>query len=213
MILTIGHTKGGVGKSTLAINIAAARMMAGREVWLVDGDRQRTSQKAMSIRSTLEGVPGIPCDWYVDGETMMSQVRLQAHKFDDVIIECGGGDTTALRTAMALADAMLVPFPPRSVDVWAFDEFVKLVSEVRATGKQLPVYAVLNMADPGVLASDNTEAIAALENYPQLEYLPKPIVRRKAYANAAGSGVSVFEFQPQDPKAIAELNALISAVF
>lgn len=40
MIITVGNTKGGVGKITLAVNLAIARALAGRDVWLIDGDRQ-----------------------------------------------------------------------------------------------------------------------------------------------------------------------------
>ena len=43
MIITIGNTKGGVGKTTLAVNLAIARAMSGRDVWLIDGDRQGTA--------------------------------------------------------------------------------------------------------------------------------------------------------------------------
>ena len=40
MIVTVGNTKGGVGKTTIAVNLAIARALAGRDVWLIDGDRQ-----------------------------------------------------------------------------------------------------------------------------------------------------------------------------
>ena len=40
MIITVGNTKGGVGKTTIAVNLAIARALAGRDVWLIDGDRQ-----------------------------------------------------------------------------------------------------------------------------------------------------------------------------
>jgi chromosome partitioning protein len=214
MIITIGHTKGGVGKSTLGVNIGVARKLAGRDVWVVDADRQRTAQKALTLRNCDESLPPIPCDWYADAATLMSQVRMQASRYDDVIIECGGGDTAALRTAMALCDVMIVPFPPRSVDVWAFDELVPLINDVRAVGKDLKVYAVLNQADPGVNAADNIAAIKQVqEDYPEVELLTQRLVRRKAFSNAAGSGLSVYEVEPHDAKAVAELNALISAVF
>ena len=59
MILTVGNTKGGVGKTTLAVNIAIARALAGRDVWLVDADRQGTAQMAISIRADAGILPGI----------------------------------------------------------------------------------------------------------------------------------------------------------
>ena len=55
MIVTVGNTKGGVGKTTLAVNLAIARALAGREVWLIDGDRQGTAQTAISIRAAAGG--------------------------------------------------------------------------------------------------------------------------------------------------------------
>ena len=51
MIVTVGNTKGGVGKTTLALNLAIVRARAGRDVWLIDGDRQGTAQIAVSIRA------------------------------------------------------------------------------------------------------------------------------------------------------------------
>jgi chromosome partitioning protein len=75
----------------------------------------------------------------------------------------------------------------------------------------LQALAVLNMAD--ISGSDNEDAAAALVDYPGLQYLNTPIRRRKSIANAAGSGMSVLELMPRDEKAIAELNALMAAIF
>jgi chromosome partitioning protein len=50
-------------------------------------------------------------------------------------------------------------------------------------------------------------------DYPALQYLDTPIRRRKSIANAAGNGMSVLEFTPRDDKAVAELNALLHALF
>jgi chromosome partitioning protein len=44
MILTIGNVKGGVGKTTLAVNFAIARAASGRDVLLIDGDEQGTAR-------------------------------------------------------------------------------------------------------------------------------------------------------------------------
>lgn len=213
MIITIGNTKGGVGKTTLAVNLAIARAMSGRDVWLIDGDRQGTAQTAISIRAEAGHQPGISCATYPDGPTLRAQVQQQAGKFGDIIIDAGGRDSTALRAALVLSDVLLIPFQPRSYDVWALNDIAALVDEARSVRDGLRAVAVLNCADSGEASTDNADAAAAVADVPQFEYLATPIRRRKAFANAAGAGLSVLELKPADKKAIDELNALVSALF
>lgn len=213
MILTIGNTKGGVGKTTLAVNIAIARAISGRDVWLVDADRQGTAQMAISIRAESEHQPGLACSQYAEGALLRSQVKQQGHKYDDIIIDAGGRDSTALRAALVLSDVLLVPFQPRSYDVWALSDIAALVDEARSIRDSLRAFAILNCADPSMTSSDNLEAAAAVADIPQFDYLPTPVRRRKSFANAAGQGLAVLELHPKDPKAIEELNNLVLALF
>lgn len=213
MIITVGNTKGGVGKTTLAVNLAIARALAGREVWLIDGDRQGTAQTAISIRADAGHTPGIACATYPDGPTLRTQVQQQVSKFDDIIIDAGGRDSTALRAALVLSDVLLVPFQPRSYDVWALNDIAALVDEARSVRDGLRAVAILNCADPGESSTDNAEAAAAVAEIPQFEYLDTPIRRRKAFANAAGQGLSVLELKPADKKASDELKELFNALF
>lgn len=210
-IITVGSTKGGVGKTTLALNIAIARAMAGRDVWLVDADRQATASTALAIRGQADRLPAIATAHYADGGLLRNQVLHQRNKFEDIIIDAGGRDSTALRAALVLSDMVVVPFQPRSIDVWAVADIAALIEEARAMRDGLQAYAVLNMADTA--GSDNEEAAAAVADYPALQYLDTPIRRRKSIANAAGNGMSVLEFTPRDDKAVAELNALLHALF
>lgn len=211
MILTVGNTKGGVGKTTLALNLAIHRARAGRDVWLVDGDRQATASNALAIRAESGQAPAIATSAYFDGPALRSQVTLQAPKFSDVVIDVGGRDSGALRAALTISDVLLIPFQPRSIDVWALGDISTLVEEVRAIGKEIRACAVLNLAD--IQGSDNADAVAALADFPGLELLNAPIRRRKAYANAAGHGQSVAEHAPLDAKAIAEIDALVALLF
>lgn len=211
MIVTVGNTKGGVGKTTLALNLAIARALADRDVWLIDGDRQGTAQTALTIRSEAGRAPAIACAQYADGSTLRAQVLQVGPKFDDIIIDAGGRDSTALRAALALSNVLVVPFAPRSLDVWALTDICSLIDEARAVRDGLRAVAVLNGADS--TGHDNEDAIEALADFPQLEYLATPIKRRKPIANAAGHGMSVLEQTPRDAKAIEEMNALVDAVF
>lgn len=210
-IITVGSTKGGVGKTTLALNIAIARALAGRDVWLIDADRQGTASTALAIRGEAGKLPAIATAHYADGGQLRTQLLHQRGKFQDIVIDAGGRDSTALRAALVLSDLVLVPFQPRSIDVWAVADIAALIEEARAMRDVLQALAVLNMADTA--GTDNEDAAAALADYPAISYLATPIRRRKSIANAAGNGMSVLEQTPRDDKAIAELNALLQAIY
>jgi chromosome partitioning protein len=212
MIVTVGNTKGGVGKTTLAVQLALTRALAGRDVLVVDGDRQGSAQMAVAIRADAGRQPGLTCVHYPDGTVLRAQVQRQAAKYDDVVIDAGGRDSTALRAALILSDRLIVPFLPRSVDVWALADIAALVDEAQAVRDGLQAWAVLNAADPGA-SGDNAEAAAALADFPRLVWLDAPIRRRKAFANALGLGLSVAELTPRDGKACEELAALAFMVF
>lgn len=211
MILTVGSTKGGVGKSTLAVQIAISLARAGRDVLAVDGDRQGSMQKFIGFRAEAGRQPPVVCVQYADGRMLRDQVRLQAPRYQDVVIDAGGHDSPTLRAALLIADAVLVPFLPRTVDVLALADMAALIDEARAVRDGLVAMAVLNIADPGT-SSDNDDALTALAGLPQLAGLRTVITRRKAFPNAAGFGLAVAELTPPDPKATAELAALVCEV-
>ena len=121
---------------------------------------------------------------------------------DGAIREFGG--SLGLRDMGALESALFRP------QIGYYDGLVEEASAVR---DGLRVQAVLNCADPGNRSRDNTEAAAAVGELERFEYLPTPLRRRKAFANAAGAGLSVLELKPADRKAITELQALINMVF
>lgn len=209
MIITVGNTKGGVGKSTLALNIAVARAHAGRNVWLIDGDRQKSTLTAISVRSSAEVSPGIACAQYSDAQTLVGQMKQQAGRFDDVIIDAGGRDSGALRAAMVLSDTLLIPCYPRSADLWAMDDIAALIDEARAICPGPACYAFLSKADSGE-SIDNADIAAALAEYTQWQFIDAPIIERKVYANAFGLGLAITEMRRKDKKAIAEFNKLLS---
>ncbi len=211
MIVTVGATKGGVGKTTIALNLALGRALVGRDVWLVDGDRQGTAQTAVSIRAEEGRVPALACSQYVDGPTLRTQVQHQRAKYQDIVIDAGGRDSTALRAALTLCDVVVIPFQPRSFDLWAMQDVLTLVNEARSVRDGLKVLALLNLAD--AKGADNADAIEVVKGLEGVELLPVSLGRRKAYASAAGSGLSVLEASPKDPKACNEVKSLIDLIF
>ena len=217
MIVTVGNTKGGVGKTTLSFQLALARQAAGRAVLLVDADRQGSAQAAATLRSEAGRTPALACVQLAEGRLLRAQLGPLAAKHDDTIIDGGGRDNEALRVALARSDMLLVPVQPRAVDVWALADIAGLVEQAQSAREDdgralLCVLAVLNLADPGA-NPDTIEAGKALADFPQLHLIEPVIRRRKAVANAMAHGLAVAELTPRDPKACEEIAALLSNVF
>ncbi|OGS98457.1 MAG: hypothetical protein A3F73_09340 [Gallionellales bacterium RIFCSPLOWO2_12_FULL_59_22] len=204
MIVAVLNTKGGVGKTTTALNLAVGRAIQGRDVLAVDADRQGSLIAALGNR---EGVQAVATAHYADGQILRQQVALAKTRYEDIIIDAGGRDNSALRAAMLLADVVLIPFQPRSFDVWALDDMAALLAEMRAV-QDVHALAFLAMAD--ARGRDNDEAAESVPD--GMQYLDAAVGRRKSIADAAGIGRSVLE-DGKDEKAVFEVRRLIKAVF
>lgn len=208
MILAVGNVKGGVGKTTIAVNLAIALSHSGRDVLLIDGDEQATAVAFTELRSEQKnGKPGYTVV-SLHGAAIRTQVRQLAPKYADIVIDVGGRDTGSLRAALTVADVVLVPVQPRSFDLWGVDQTAELIKEAREINEDLRAISVINAADP--IGKDNEAAAQALREINGIELAPGFIVRRKAFPNAAAAGLSVLEYD--DPKAIEEFSHLAKFV-
>src|SRR4051794_11606622 len=106
MIVTVGNTKGGTGKTTFAVQIALARRGAGRTVLLIDADRQGSAQKVMTMRAEGGHKP-LACVQLADGRLLRAQLAPLAEQHDDTVIDAGGHDSEAFRVAMLRSDLLV----------------------------------------------------------------------------------------------------------
>jgi chromosome partitioning protein len=210
MIVAVVQTKGGVGKTTLTVNLAVERVVrAKRDVLLVDADEQGTASDFSALRAERLGQTGYSAI-QLAGNAVRTQVQKLKSKFDDVFIDTGGRDTQALRAALTVADIALVPFQPRSFDVWTLDKVAALIGEAKGFNESLRAFALLNCADAS--GPDNVAAAVSLTEHPEIAYLDSPLGRRKAFPNANAIGLSVLEASPADKKACDELIRLADRI-
>ena len=211
MILTIGGTKGGGGKTTLAVNLAVMRANDGRDVLLIDADDQRTASNFTSLRSeNVEGGAGYTCVHLV-GDEVVNQIDSLASKYEDIIIDAGGRDTDSHRAGLGVANVALIPFQPSSFDVWELGKASKVVLEMSRANPDLRAYTLINQADSR--GSDNDAAAEYAEDVEGIKFIPTPIVSRKAFRRAVAQGRGVTELKPEDKKASEEMISLYDFAF
>ena len=206
MIYTIGGIKGGSGKTTVATNLTVWLSSHGRDVLLVDADDQETATDFTAWRSELtDGNTGYTAIQLSESAVRTEATKL-APKYDDIVIDTGGRDTTSQRAALSIADLFLLPFIPRSFDIWTLEKVTALIEDVRPINPDLKIVAFLNRSDPR--GGDNLGASALLSESSAFTFLDTALGNRKAFANAAAVGMGVTEVKPRDKKAIRELEAL-----
>ncbi len=211
MITVVGGIKGGGGKTTIATNLCVMRCDNGkRKVLLVDADDQRTASDWASHRETL----GIPTKWItvrLSGKAILTEIKKMIPHFDNIIIDVGGRDTESQRAAFGIAHQCLIPFKPKSFDMWTLGAVKALIADARLFNPQLKAYAVINQGD--CRGSDNEDAMYMIKEMEDIICLPGSISQRKAFSNAAAEGLSVTELNKPDPKAILEMEELYTNIF
>ena len=211
MIFTVGGIKGGTGKTTISTNLAVWLSQRGADVLLVDADEQESASDFTAWREeTRKGQLGYTLV-QLNGPTVRRQIEQLRPKYDHIVIDTGGRDTASQRAALFVSDVYLIPFAPRSYEIWTLSKVQAMLSEIQGSRPEpLQVYSFLNKAD--TRGTDNSEATEVLRENEELNFVDYPVINRKAFATAASKGLSVFEMVPTDEKAVTEVEALFVRV-
>ena len=111
MVILTAHTKGGVGKTILSVNLAGLFARDGADLLLVDADRQGTAAAWCELRKQSHPErPAIPCA-VLGGKLHQSIPELES-RYELILVDAGGYDSVELRSALLVADLHLLPLPP-----------------------------------------------------------------------------------------------------
>lgn len=210
MIYTVGGIKGGSGKTTIATNLAIVFNKQGKDVLLVDADDQETASDFTLFRNqTLSNQAGYTAI-KLSNKAVYDQVIKLKDKYDVIVIDTGGRDTVSQRAAISVSDRFLIPFFPRSFDLWTLQKISDLVEEIQTINPSLRAFSFLNRAD--YRGSDNNEVKKFLLENNIIEFIDAPIINRKIFSNAAAQGLGIIEVKQTDKKAIEEFMNLFDVI-
>ena len=212
MIVLVGGEKGGTGKTTLATNLAALKSIDGKDVLLIDTDKQGSASHWSSVREEVGEVPNVSCV-QVFGKSVTKQVQDLAERYEEIVVDAGGRDSIELRAAMVIADALVIPIQASQFDVWTLERMEELVGQVQAINPDLVVSAVINRASPHPMVKEADEAKALLEDFETIHFSGVVLHDRIAFRRAASNGLSVVEAESIDAKAATEIRSLDRLVY
>jgi len=187
MVVALAAEKGGCGKSTLAINLAACWHDLGLRVLLCDADPQGTAIQWAEV-SEAAGVRGPSV--IAAGDNLRTALGPLVAQHDVTVIDTPGRMGRRLAAAMMLADLVLVPAAPSTADVWALGGLLDTLEQAREIRPDLRAALVVNRADGRTrIGKASTDALAGVTD---LERCPVTIATRVAFpeALAAGQGVT-----------------------
>ncbi|TAL63641.1 MAG: chromosome partitioning protein [Burkholderiaceae bacterium] len=213
-IVVVGGEKGGTGKTTTAVNLAAMLANQGRDVLLVDTDRQESASSWVALRDNNPQVKRRVAAVQKFGSGLIRELDDLATRYEDIIVDAGGRDSVELRGAMLKASVMVAPIQASHFDLWTLSKLNELYEEATQVGNpDLKILIVISRASTNPGVQDYDAAGDLIEQYPHFMQAKNPIRDRVSFRRSAGYGLGVSEYDPKDEKAEFEMKSLFKEIY
>jgi chromosome partitioning protein len=205
MILSVTSLKGGVGKSTIAQNLAVCLAHNGYKVCIADADSNQSSLRWSSLRN--EELVRIPA-FGVPEKTLGANVKQLAADYEIVIIDGTPSLDRITSKIILLADLLLIPILPSGLDIWATELFLQRYEDAKVEKeKEIPAFMVLNQYQSNITFNKEVKEALGETNIALLNTSLRP---RTAYREVVVQGKGVIEYK--DDKAKQEFMNLYTEV-
>jgi chromosome partitioning protein len=205
MIIAIANSKGGVGKSTLAVHLAAWLHEQGHRVTLADCDTQQSSSEWMR-----EAAPDVKAIRLNNPDEILNELPTLKNDADYVVADGPGSQTETSRALLLRADMAIVPCKASMLEIRALakaTDVLRQAQDIRA-GKPSAVIVLSMVGKTYRLTQDMKGAAAALE----LPLATNAMILRQIYADAPGQGAVVWNLGSRASEAAQEVGLLFREI-
>lgn len=197
-VITVGNAKGGVGKTTIACNLAVTAADKGNRVLLMDADTLGNSVSFRNLRKELQDKNDFQAVSAYKSQTLYEDVKAFNASHDYVIIDAGGGDSKAFRNAVAASHGglMIIPIKLGQLDVWASNDTLEVIERVREIGGKIKAMFLVNqqLTSKTTITPEGMAAIEALSEQYNIGIMKTVLHARVDYVKSIAKGQSTCEF-------------------
>ena len=211
MFISCISQKGGTGKTSLSLHIAALMASQGAKTLLIDADPQASAMAWLACRiqqgnTTPKGLTVMA----INNGTITEQLPELAKTYDVIVIDGPPRGDRIARDVILASDIVLVPTRLSGFDVWAADSITKTIEELQpiqqmASKRPLEWFYVVNQKNPRTLAG---KAILKALEAGRGHVLETHICERACFVEATSQGLTILETEPKGSKAHREIEAL-----
>jgi chromosome partitioning protein len=205
LVMAVLNHKGGVGKTTLSMNLAAGLARRGSTV-VVDLDPQTSATQWAAAGA--QSYPAAVKQWRAHaGER---DLRKEFGAFQYAVLDCPpAADAKSVNFALEACDVALIPVLPSPMDLWASLRLPRAIQAARERNPQLRAWLLLNQLElRSAFSAGMREALAEFG----IPLLRACVRRRSVYKSAALDGVSVYQMGSRGLPAVAEIEGIIEEV-
>ena len=204
MIISFQNQKGGVGKTTVSINVAAALALTGLRVLIVDSDPQGSVRDWASVREDTPPFHVIG----MDRPTIHRDLPAMTENYDHIIIDAPPRVSELARSAILASDCVVIPVQPSPYDVWAAKEIVAIINEAAVFKENIKSVFVINRKITNTAIGREVKDALQVYNLPVLD---AQVCQRVLFAESAATGKTIFEVDPLSQAAM-EIQTLTNEI-